>query len=628
MQYLSGIDRARRALEGGQRLPAGNLTTAVATSWQRCREYGLNPGSKPRDVVVPFSEVRQRRESNPLLRRLALAEMHNLYAQIAGSNFLIAFADPEGVILDTISDQHFANSPPGKSIIPGSAWNETDVGTNALGLCLMEKSPIAVYGREHYFTRFGQISCMAAPILNAQGDVVGLIDASCSSEVRQQHTHALVKMAAATVENGLIYQESAGHFIFAFHPRAEYLDTLSSGLIAVSRDGAVASVNRPGQLLLAGLPTVNGIHFEALFDGKFDIAIESLMRGGVIRIQDLAGSSVFMVCRQIGSRNHTDTGADGVMAGSVRSRQVAIVRQQHDIGFVCQDAHLNHAMAGLAKATQLNMPIHLQGETGTGKELMARHVHNLSGRKGEFVALNCGAVPEALFISEIFGHERGAFTDANRDGAPGLARLADGGSLFLDEVSDIPLASQTSLLRFLDCMEVRPVGGKPGRKVDIQIISATNRDLTEMVANKQFRADLLYRLNAYTVKLPPLRRRQDFAEIVKRLVEELAPEAAITDAAVERLRRSDWPGNVRQLRGALQRALVRRYMEFIDEDSFDDLSVTDHVAGEVCDGCRGHPLNEHRCLEIRMVYASSGGNISETARTVGLSRTTVYKHLF
>ena len=626
MQYLSGIDRARRALEGGLRLPAGNLTAAVANSWQRCREYGLNPGAKPRDVVIPFSEVRQRRDGNPLLRRLALAEMHNLYAQIAGSNFLIAFADPDGVILDTISDQHFADSRPGKSIIPGSVWKEADVGTNALGLCLMEKSPIAVYGREHYFTGFGQISCMAAPILNAQGDVVGLIDASCSSAIRQQHTHALVKMAAATVENGLIYQESVEHFIFAFHPRAEYLDTLSSGLIAVSHDGAVASVNRPGQLLLAGLPTINGSHFEALFDGKFSIAIESLMRGGVIRIQDLAGSSVFMVCRQIGSRN--SAGPDGVIAGSVRSRPVAIVRQQRDIGFVCQDAHLNHAMAGLAKATQLNMPIHLQGETGTGKELMARYVHNLSGRTGQFVALNCGAVPETLFISEIFGHERGAFTDANRDGSLGLARLADGGSLFLDEVSDIPLASQTSLLRFLDCMEVRPVGGKAGRKVDIQIISATNRDLTEMVANRLFRADLLYRLNAYTVKLPTLRRRQDFAEIVKRLVEDLAPKAAITDAAVERLRKSDWPGNIRQLRGALQRALVRRHMEFIDEDSFDDLSVTDHVADEVCDGCRGHPLNEHRCLEIRTAYAGSGGNISETARTLGLSRTTVYKHIF
>jgi len=626
MHRLSGIDRARRALECGQRLPAGTLTSAVANSWQRCREYGLNPGSKPRDAVIQFSEVRERRESNQLLRRLALAEMHNLYAQIAGSNFLIAFADPDGVVLDTVSDQAFADSAQGKSIIPGSVWRETDLGTNALGLCMLEKSAVAVYGREHYFTGFGQISCMAAPILNAKGEVVGLIDASCSSEIRQQHTHALVKMAAATVENGLVYQENAGHFILAFHPRAEYLDTLSSGLIAVSRDGVVASVNRPGQMLLAGLPAARSVHFEALFDGRFDIAIDNLMRGGVIRIQDRAGSSVFMVCRQIGSRHQTGLGE--VIAGSSWSRPVAIVREQHDVGFVCQDAQLNHAMAGLPKATQLRMPIHLQGETGTGKELMARHVHTLSGRKGEFVALNCGGVPEALFISEIFGHERGAFTDANRDGAPGLARLADGGSLFFDEVSEIPLPSQTSLLRFLDSMEVRPVGGKASRAVDVQIISATNRDLTEMVANRQFRADLLYRLNTYTLKIPPLRQRQDFVEIVKRLVEEIAPEAAITDAAIARLRRRDWSGNIRQLRGALQRALLRRHMEFIDEDSFGEHSIMEDAAVEVCDCCRGHPLNEHRCLEIRTAYASSGRNISETARMLGLSRTTVYKHIF
>lgn len=626
MQQLSGIDRARRALEGGQRVPAGTLTAPIINSWQRCRGYGLNPGTTPRDIVIPFNEVRQRRERNPLLRRLALAEMHNLYAQIAGSNFLIAFADPDGVVLDTVSDQHFADSAPGKSIIPGSVWNETDVGTNALGLCLLEKSPVAVYGREHYFNRMGQISCMAAPILNAQGEVVGLIDASCASEVRQQHTHALVKMAASTVENGLIYQDSAEHFIFAFHPRAEYLDTLSSGLVAVSREGLIASVNRPGRALLAGIDATNGIHFEALFDGKFDIAIQKLMRGGVIRIQDRVGSSVFMVCRQIGTRDVA--AAHRFSAVPNQAKQVSIVREQHDIGFVCQDVHLNHAMAGLAKATQLKMPVFIQGETGTGKELMARHVHSLSGRTGEFVALNCGAVPEALFISEIFGHEKGAFTDANREGAPGLARLADGGSLFLDEVADIPLAAQTSLLRFLDSMEVRPVGGKTCRKVDVQIISATNRDLTEMIANRQFRSDLLYRLNAYTLKLPALRQRQDFAEIVKRLVEDLAPDAAITDAAIARLRRSDWPGNIRQLRGVLQRALVRRHMEFIDEDSFDDVSVSSSTAADVCEACRGHPLNTTRCMEIRAAYSKSGRNISETARTLGLSRTTVYKHLF
>ncbi len=627
MQQLSGIDRARRALEGGHRLPTGTLTSQVAESWQRCREFGLNPGASPQDIIIPFEDVRHRRERSPLLRRLALAEMHNLYSQIAGSNFLIAFADPDGVVLDTVSDQNFADSDSGRSIVPGSIWSETEVGTNALGLCLMEKQPVAVYGREHYFRQFSQISCMAAPILNARGDVVGIIDASCASEVRQQHTHALVKMAAATVENGLIYQESAEHFIFAFHPRAEYLDTLSSGLLAVSRDGHVASVNRPGRSLLAGIAIDHGVHFEALFDGKFDVAIDKLMRGGIIRIQDRVGSGVFMVCRQIGSRDLAKP--SHLITRPSASRPVSIVREQDDIGFVCQDARLNQAMAGLSKATRLQMPVFIHGETGTGKELMARHVHHLSGRKGAFVPVNCGAVPEALFISEIFGHEKGAFTDASREGSPGLARLADGGSLFLDEVADIPLAAQTSLLRFLDSMEVRAVGGKICHQVNVQIISATNRDLAEMVAQRQFRADLLYRLNAYTLNLPALRQRQDFAEIVKRLVEDLAPDAAITDAAIQRLRKSDWPGNIRQLRGVLQRALVRREMEFIDEDSFDDLPGGNaSSAPEVCDGCRGHPLNAQRCQEIRSAYSRSGGNISETARTLGLSRTTVYKHLF
>jgi transcriptional regulator of acetoin/glycerol metabolism len=624
MQQLSGIERARRALESGHRFPAATLTTAVAASWQRCRDYGLAPCEQPRDIVIPFAEVRQKREHSAVLRRLALAEMQNLYSQIAGSNFLIAFADPDGVILDTVSDQNFADSRAGKTIIPGSIWREPECGTNALGLAILEKSPVAIYGREHYFSGHGQLSCMAAPILNAEGKVVGLLDASCSSEIRQQHTHALVKMAAATVENGLIYQESGGHFIFAFHPRAEYLDTLSSGLIAVSQEGAVASVNRPGQALLAGLPTLHGIHFEELFDGKFGVAIENLMRGGVIRIRDRAGSSVFMVCRQIGM--HGQASGSLRVAASIATK-VSIVREQQDFGFVCQDASLSHAMAGLENATRLRMPIHLHGETGTGKELMARHVHELSARKGEFVALNCGAIPEALFVSEIFGHERGAFTDARHDGAQGLARLADGGSLFLDEVADIPLAAQTVLLRFLDSMEVRPVGGKTTKKVDVQIISATNSDLTEMVAKRQFRADLLYRLNAYTLKLPPLKKRQDFASIVKRLMDELAPQAAITDAAINYLRKADWPGNIRQLKGALQRALVRRNMEFIDEVSFDDLAIAPDTAGEVCDGCRGHPLNQHRCREIRLKYVSAGHNISETARALGLSRTTVYKHV-
>jgi transcriptional regulator of acetoin/glycerol metabolism len=628
MQALSNIERARFALENGQRVPSATLSPVVSASWERCRQLGLDPGAEPRDVVVAFGDVQRRREDHSGLRRLALAEMQLLHSQIAGSNFLIAFADPDGVVLDTISDQHFADSRGGRSIIPGSAWGETERGTNGLGLAVLLKEPVAIYGREHYFRCHGHLSCMAAPILDANGALVGLLDASCSNEARQLHTHALVRMAAAQIENGLIYQARSNVFIFAFHPRAEYLDTLSAGLLAVSRDGEVSSLNRPGQALLAGLPAAQGCHFEDLFEGRFGAAMDGLLDGGVMRIRDRAGSTVFMVCRQIGAKNLAKnlgkTRRDVLAEQAWPSRStIAIPPAEPD--FICLDKGLRQAMEGLADAVRLRMPIHICGETGTGKELMARHVHAVSGRKGEFTALNCGAVPEALFISEIFGHERGAFTNARNDGAPGLARLADGGTLFLDEVADIPPAAQTALLRFLDSMEVRAVGGQKTRKVDVQIISATNCDLAARVSERRFRADLLFRLNAFTISMPPLRDRRDFAGIVKYLMRVLAPQAAITDAAIERLRRRKWPGNIRELQSALQRALVRRRMAFVDEDSFD--KSEEMVDQSTCEACSGHALNQFKCREIRSTYAASGGNIAVTARTLGLSRTTVYKHV-
>ncbi len=616
MMPLSGIDRARQALERGDRLPASALSPVVAESWQRCRELGLDPRSSPRGDVVAFPEVNRRRDAVSALRRLALAEMKLLHMQIAGSNFMIALGDADGMVLDTISDQHFADSAAGRSIIPGSVWDERGHGTNALGLAAKVGEAVAIYGREHYFASHGHLSCMAAPILDSHGRILGLLDASCSNEARQQHTHALVRMAASQIENGLIFQERSECFILAFHPRAEYLDTLSAGLVAVSRDGEVFSLNRPGTALLAGLPATAGSHFDELFETGFGAAIDGLLSGGVIAIRDRAGSGVFMVCRQIGQRS--------IERATTRINPLPRIAEPHAPDFVCEDAVLKRAVTDVARAVALRMPVHVTGETGTGKELMARHVHAVSGRKGEFVALNCGAVPEPLFIAEIFGHERGAYTNARNEGAPGLARTADKGTLFLDEVADIPLAAQTALLRFLDSMEVRAVGGQKTFKVDVQIVSATNRDLAEMVTARTFRADLLYRLNAFTLRLPPLGERSDFALVVRHLMQKLAPGVAITDAAIATLSRRKWPGNIRELQAVLQRALVR-CADFIDEGSFDDTVVSGRV--DSCEACRGQPLSEKRCGEIRRTHQETGHNITETARRLGLSRTTVYKHL-
>lgn len=627
MPYISAIDRARSALESGARVPVGGLSSVVADSWQRCRELGLDPRAKPMGNVIPFSDVSRRRERSERLRQLALAEMQMLYSQIAGSNFMIALGDADGVVLDTISDRHFADSEAGRSIIPGSTWQESERGTNALGLAATAHKPVAIYGREHYFACHGHLSCMAAPILNSRGETLGVLDASCSHEARQEHTHALVRMAAAQIENGLIYQECSDSFILAFHPRIEYLDTMSAGLLSVDTSGQIISINRPGKALLSGLSPAIGSDFSALFKARFGETVDGLLRGGVIRIRDRAGSGLFMVCRQIGQRR---AGVAASPQASTRQalRLPAVRTSGYEPDFVCSDPALKAAVRDVGEATQLGMPIHITGETGTGKELMARHVHKASGRSGEFVAVNCGALPENLFIAEIFGHEKGAFTNARDEGAPGLARSADRGTLFLDEVADIPVAAQTSLLRFLDSMEVRAIGGTKTVKVDVQIVSATNRNLKAMVDSREFRADLYYRLNAFTVPLPPLRMRSDFSEIVRHLMQSIAPDQAITDAVIAVLARQNWPGNIRELKTALQRAVLRGDpLAFVNEGTFECRQMPDGGGAEFCDHCRDHPLNQQRCRHIRATFATNSGNVSRTARELNLSRTTVYKHV-
>ena len=610
MQHLSGLDRARAALERGDRFPAGALPAPVAASWARCRELGLDPLRTPEPEVLSFAQVGRRREAVAAMRRLALAEMQLLHAQIAGSEFMIALGDADGVVLDTMSDLAFADSAAGRSIIPGSLWCEANRGTNALGLAARERAPVAIHGREHYFAAHGRLSCMAAPILDPDGAVLGLLDASCANEARQQHTLALVRMAAAQVENGLIFQARAGSLIVAFHPRPEYLETLSAGLLALSPEGEILSLNRPAIALLAGLPAQRGRGFDAIFDTAYAAAVRDLLAGGVVAIRDQAGSAVFMVCRQIGARK--SAGGEPVRVPAPRAPIAPA-------DFVCEDQRLARQMNELPRALALRMPVMIVGETGTGKELMARHVHKVSGRRGAFVALNCGAVPEALFAAEIFGHVRGAFTDA-RESAAGLARAADGGTLFLDEVGEIPLPTQAALLRFLDDGNVRSIGSTKSGPVDVQVVAATNRDLGAM-AGKEFRRDLLYRLNAFTITIPPLRERTDFASIVRHLATGMSETVPIGAADVAILAARSWPGNIRELRNEIQRALIRGGIEPHGSDAVATVEI------DCCDHCRNQPLSRQRCREIHKTFRDASGNVSVVARRLGLSRTTVYRHV-
>ncbi|OBS10501.1 sigma-54-dependent transcriptional regulator [Acidihalobacter prosperus] len=295
------------------------------------------------------------------------------------------------------------------------------------------------------------------------------------------------------------------------------------------------------------------------------------------------------------------------------------------------------AMRGIADLIQRirdqDVPVLITGETGVGKEVLARAIHRTSRRAAApFVAVNCATLPEDLLDSELFGHVKGAFTGAVAQ-HEGLFGQADRGTLFLDEVGDVSPRLQAKLLRVLQEGEVRPVGGSRSTRVDVRVITATNRDLGEMVNAGSFRSDLLFRLNVMPVRIPPLReRRDDIAPLVDHFVERLRHKTgrdalAVNAQARRRLSAHDWPGNVRQLRNVLERSFALSDSETLDAESllFDNLPVVAPPGGSA--GGELQPLSEVELAHIRRVLESCDGNQMAAARRLGISRSTLRRKL-
>jgi two-component system response regulator AtoC len=278
----------------------------------------------------------------------------------------------------------------------------------------------------------------------------------------------------------------------------------------------------------------------------------------------------------------------------------------------------------------------ITGESGTGKELAARALHQRSKRKnGPFVAINCAAMPEPLLESELFGHVKGAFTDAKK-ASPGLLVEAHGGTLFLDEIGELPLTMQPKLLRALETRTVRPVGGTVEVPFDVRLVAATNRDLESMVDERRFRDDLFYRINVVRVDMPPLRTRgDDVLLLAQTFLERFAARAGkkihrLSSAVAQKLIAYAWPGNVRELQNGIERAVALARFE---ELSVDDLPErirdykTSHVLVVSDDPSELVPMEEVERRYVLRVLAAVGGNKTLAARVLGFDRKTLYRRL-
>jgi two-component system NtrC family response regulator len=286
---------------------------------------------------------------------------------------------------------------------------------------------------------------------------------------------------------------------------------------------------------------------------------------------------------------------------------------------------MQDVFATVRKVATTDVPVLITGESGTGKELTAHAIHNQSLRKkGPFVPINCGAIPENLMESELFGYEKGSFTGAHIQ-RKGRIELAEGGTLFLDEIGDLPLSLQVKILRFLQENTIERIGGRETHKIDCRIIAASNRDIKKMVSDGQFREDLYYRMAVVTVDLPPLRERgEDIFLLAKSFLKKFSTERSrpftLNGEAIEALNAYEWPGNIRQLENRVRRALTLAEGPAITPA---DLGFqAEDVAAQLLDLKKAREALEVKY--IRMAIIKHDGNISKAAGDLGLSRPAVH----
>ena len=614
------VDTAWMKLEQRGAPPAELLSADIYDSWMRCISLGLDTLRPPSPEFVSPAVLRQEQQRCSLVRGLALAEMHTLHQQIAGSNFMIAFANADGLLLDIISDSSFSDASDAASIRAGTIWAEHICGTNGLGTAAYLKRPIVVHGREHFFARYNNLTCIAAPIFAPDGELTGILDASSDCMSRQAHTQALVAMAATQIENGLFREQHRADILVAFHNRGEYLHTMSAGLLAVDNVGKILAANRAARVLLHGLPASAGRLFGDVFRAKFSAFVDEGRRKERQRLEDDVGSQFVATIEN--TRQFP-------MAQRVSAPWPAPPKEAA-VQFVSADPTIAAIVRRVEIAATRKMPILIRGETGTGKEQMARHAHAASWRAGAFVPVNCAALPESLIEAELFGYSEGSFTGARKGGSAGLFREADGGTLFLDEIGDMPVTLQAVLLRFLDDWTVRPVGGSK-REVDVLLVSATNANLDDSIAKGRFRSDLLFRLNTLEVTLLPLRERTDFADIARHLMNKIDPAVTLSQAAIDRLAELNWDGNIRELRNVLARLSLGERGSTIGEAAVETAVGSAGrerlVLASSTDNEIKHDLHDMQRAHILGAYAETGNNISKTARRLGVSRNTVYRAL-
>ncbi|MDT4826974.1 Acetoin catabolism regulatory protein [compost metagenome] len=609
----------------------------ITRSWKRCiQDYGLDPSKPAPPRYVPRQVLREHQDQADELINVARAGVEQLYRHIAELGYVILLTDNRGITVQFLGDPLDEAAHRKTGLYLGADWSEDHAGTCAVGTCIKEQAPLTCHHHDHFSAHHIALTCTAVPIFNPQGQLLAVLDISAlnspPSKDSQQFALQLVKQYARMIEDAYFLRRYRDTHILCFDRSREFVLINRQYLLALAGDGSLLAANTAARGLLADcglqLPErpsalARRIGIQDLFDCEpGDIfSIPHASPDQVRAFRTHRQNALFFAALMEPSRAPLAPQAQGATQERCPLDELAD-----------DDPAMRKMLARAKRLCSEPLNVLLNGETGTGKERLARALHDSGNRrKAAFVAINCAAMPESLIESELFGYQPGTFTGARSKGMRGLIQQADGGTLFLDEIGDMPLHLQTRLLRVLAEQEVMPLGGEKPIKVNVRVVAASHRDLRQMIEAGQFREDLFYRLNGAILRLPSLRERADKGYLIERIFKELCEQrqrpARIRGDAMSALLAYAWPGNIRELRNALQYALATAET---DEITVNDLPeeclpgvAPRQAAHPVPAAPQAQPMTHARELEDSL--RRHRWNVSAAARELGMSRPTLYR---
>ncbi len=627
----------------------------IKKSHQRSEEYGINKNQVFPGKILKGKEVSSNLLLNEYLLRIANPFIDILYKIVADSGFFILLTDDEGCIINSVGDPEIITESEKLNMVVGAYMAEKSIGTNAMGTAISEDQSIQVTASEHFLSAYHRWTCSAAPIHDDEGKIIGTLNLTGESHLVHTHTLGLVIAAVKAIENQIKEEKTQHKLNEALLHMKSIIEAVPSGILALDIDGRIKTLNNLASSML---------NLEK--EKCMDISIDKYIIEWRDIIERFKNGETYIDMETTLSLNDNKKSYNlnvyPIMdnSDSIIGIVLALKGIQKIFNLVNKYAGMNalysfdDIIGNSTKFIQVikyaenvsNSPstVLLLGESGTGKELIAQSIHNASYRRNSvFIAVNCGALPKNLIESELFGYEEGAFTGSKKGGHVGKFELANGGTILLDEIGEMPLDLQVALLRVLQEGYVTRIGGNKNIHVDIRVIAATKKNLFEEVKKGTFREDLFYRLSVIPIVIPPLRERGDdrislFNHFLKTKAQKLEkPIPTISQDIINNVNDYNWPGNVRELEN-----FVENIVNFNGKSSFNITNPnTDVEYFQNQDSCLQEKqtncidnedifymtLEENEKQTIKTCLKHFDGNITKASNKLGISRTTLYSKM-